>query len=139
MIIVKNFILTLICILLLSCSKKEEPVSEPEKESNEIVEEDSDSALTLEEAFSSNLVEGILGDENEVDLQLYLEQEIYPMVSKSNKITLDRISSSLFLLTYENNGAIKNLLIQKFYNPSTDEFVFDRRDTETNSIKQFLK
>lgn len=134
-----KILIILIFLFLSSCNKKEDSVQESETQKKETTEEDSDSVLTSEETFSSSLVQGILGDEDELELQLYLEEQIYPLVSKSNKITLDRVSSSLYLFTYEENGTMKNFMIQKFYNPIKDEFTFDKFETKTNSVKQFMK
>ena len=94
--------------------------------------------MTKEEIFSSTLVQDIAGDENE-DLEMYLEEVIYPMVSKSNKVTLEKISGSLYLLSYDDNGTMKNLILQEYYSPSKDEMVFDKTETQTNAVKQFVK
>ncbi len=94
--------------------------------------------LTPQEEFSSALVSDIL-DVYDEELQIYLEEEIYPIASKSNKITIDKISSSLYLLQYEENGNSKNLLIQKFYNPIKKDFFFDKREVQNDAIRQFLK
>lgn len=102
-------------------------------------ENDSDTLLTSEELFSSALVQDVLGEDDDVDLQFYIEEQIYPIVSKSNKVTLDRVSSSLYLLSYDEGGTVKNILIQKFYNPEKDEFVFEKSETQTNATKQFVK
>ncbi|HMS33497.1 MAG TPA: hypothetical protein PKC91_05355, partial [Ignavibacteria bacterium] len=92
-----------------------------------------------EESFSSALVEDIMGENEDVDLQYYLEEQIYPLISKSDKVTIDRISSSLYLLSYNENGAMKNFLLQKFYNPVKDEIVFEKSETQINTLKQFVK
>lgn len=92
-----------------------------------------------EEIFSSSLVEGILGSDQDEDLELYLEEQIYPSVSKSKKVTLDRISSSLYLLSFEEGGQKKNIVIQKFYDPEKDEYVFEKNETDSDAMKIFLK
>jgi hypothetical protein len=110
-----------------------------EKTNNtEVTENDADTtALTPEEAFSQAMV-NILNTEDE-DLQNYLEDEIYPIVKNSNKITIDNISSSLFLLQYVENGTQKNILIQKFYDLEKDEYFFEKREVQNDAIKQFVK
>ncbi len=130
---------------IFSCGKdnSQKPVTETQRneKSNEqsSSDEDADTVLTPQEAFSSSLVQDILGDEDDPDLEEYLEEEIYPVVLKSQKVTIDRISSSIFLLTYDEAGARKNFFIQKFYNPRKDEFVFEKTATDVEPMKQFIK
>jgi hypothetical protein len=124
----------LISLAVSSCGKKESM-----NDKKTIGENEGDTNLTPQEVFSGTLVEDIIGDENDDDLRIYLEEQIYPIVNKSAKVTIDRISSSLYLLTYDENGSKKNIIIQKFYNPVTDEMVFEKNDTQTNSFKQFVK
>ena len=138
-----RIVLILIATLFLfSCGKSEDQKQRSETQNNQTQEESSDetdTTMTVEEAFSTALVQVIIGDEEDPDLQDYLEEVIYPVVSKSDKVTIDKISSSLYLLSYNESGTMKNVLIQKFYNPVEDEFVFEKRDTDVNSIKQFVK
>lgn len=132
----------LIAFIIMSCGKEDKPKTESsntnstqnQPNSNDVSGEN----MTKEEIFSSTLVQDIAGDENE-DLEFYLEEVIYPMVSKSNKVTLDKISGSLFLLSYDDNGTMKNLLIQEYYSPAKDEMVYDKIETQTNAVKQFVK
>ncbi len=132
----------LLALTITSCSKEDKPKTESnntnttqnQPNANDLSGEN----MTKEEIFSSTLVQDIAGDENE-ELEIYLEEAIYPMVSKSNKVTLDKISGSLFLLSYDDNGAMKNLLIQEYYSPVKDEMVFDKIETQTNAVKQFVK
>ncbi|MEP7146803.1 MAG: hypothetical protein ABI792_07315 [bacterium] len=131
----------IISMALNSCNKEiplKEKVTTPKTDVQQD-EAETDTTMTIEEAFSSALVQNIIGDDGDDELQLYLEEQIYPMVSKSDKVTLDRVSSSIYLLSYEENGVMKNLLIQKFYNPGKDEFVFEKSETHSNAVKQFVK
>jgi PBP1b-binding outer membrane lipoprotein LpoB len=138
----KLIILLTFALLLNSCGKDDNVKETSEKEKNQTQEEnsdESDSTMTVEEAFSTALVQDIIGNQEDPELQIYLEEQIYPIASKSDKVTIDKISSSLYLLSYNDNGAMKNILIQKFYNPVEDEFIFESRDTDANSLKQFVR
>ena len=138
----KLVLILIATLFLFSCGKSEDQKQRSETQNNQTQEESSDetdTTMTVEEAFSTALVQVIIGDEEDPDLQDYLEEVIYPVVSKSDKVTIDKISSSLYLLSYNESGTMKNVLIQKFYNPVEDEFVFEKRDTDVNSIKQFVK
>jgi PBP1b-binding outer membrane lipoprotein LpoB len=129
----------LLALILSACSKEDKTTQNnntPSSQNNS--NDESNENLTKEEVFSSTLVQDIAGVENEA-LEIYLEEVIYPIVSKSNKVTLDKISGSLYLLSYDDNGTIKNLMIQEYYSPAKDEMVFDKTETQTNAIKQFVK
>ena len=127
-----------------SCGKKDIKETDPSKptqtEINPTKESESDVADTLskEEFFSSTLVQDIAGDEND-DLEAYLEDEIYPIVAKSKKVTLEKMSGSLYLLSYDDNGTMKNLLIQEFFNPLEEEVFFEKKEISSDAIKQFVK
>lgn len=142
MMISKLVIVLIICSVFISCDKEtktDQSSSKSDKGTNEITESETDSVMTPEEIFSSSLVQDIIGDDEDIELQIYLEEQIYPIVSKSNKITIDKVSSSLYLLSYEESGVMKSFILQKFYNPVKDEFVFDKTETQINSFKQFVK
>ncbi|MBK6538569.1 MAG: hypothetical protein IPG09_12605 [Ignavibacteria bacterium] len=142
MMISKLVIVLIICSVFISCDKEtktDQSSSKSDKGTNEITESETDSVMTPEEIFSSSLVQDIIGNDEDIELQIYLEEQIYPLVSKSNKTTIDKISSSLYLLSYEESGVVKNFILQKFYNPVKDEFVFDKTETQINSFKQFVK
>jgi len=132
-------LLGLILAGLVSCSKDEIKKKIEKKIETEATDEEADSSvMSPQEIFSDALTNNILegGDE---DLQVYLEETIYPLAAKSNKVTIDKISSSLYLLQYEEGGSNKNILIQKFYNPVKDEIFFEKRDVQNDAIKQFIK
>lgn len=138
--IIKYILIGIIFISFISCGKND-VVKNIEKKVEKEYAEDNDgdtSALTPQEELSNALVNNIL-DIYDEDLQIYIEDEIYPIVSKSNKITIDKVSSSLFLLQYEESGNIKNILIQKFYSPVKGDFFFEKREIQNDAVKQFLK
>jgi len=123
---------------IFSCGKEEVKKIEKKLITENSEDEEDTTVMTPAEIFSDALTTNILNDYDE-SLQIYLEETIYPVASKSNKVTIDRISSSLYLLQYEEGGNLKNVLIQKFYNPVKDEFFFEKRDVQSDAVKQFLK
>ncbi|MBL8006933.1 MAG: hypothetical protein JNJ56_05335 [Ignavibacteria bacterium] len=136
----RNIIFLLIVMSFLSCGKENEKKNKTEIQNNVSSEEDEDDTpMSPEEVFSSTLTQGMAGDDEIQDLQLYLEEQIYPSVSKSEKVTLDRISVSLYLLSYNESGVQKNFTLQKFYNPAKDEVFFERKEIQSDAVKQFLK
>jgi hypothetical protein len=134
----KYFIFLFLIFVFISCSKDEVKRKIEKQVETEAVEEDDTTTFTPQEEFSNALVNNILDTDDE-DLQIYLEEDIYPIVSKSNKTTIDKISSSLFHLQYEENGNMKNILIQKFYSPTKNEFFFEKREVQGDAIKQYSK
>jgi len=139
--IVAIFFILIISFTFYSCKNETstKPKVEVKNTESNSDEEDGDSTLTPEEVFSSALIQDIIGEDENVDLQIYLEEQIYTTASKSAKITLDRVSGSLYLLSYDENGVMNNYILQKFYNPVKDEFIFEKTEVQTNAVKQFLK
>ncbi|MCX7833277.1 MAG: hypothetical protein N2490_03620 [Ignavibacteria bacterium] len=136
MITFKNFFFDSISFLififlLLGCDKKNN--SSPEFYNNEV----DTSSITPAESFALTMVDNFIGEEDE-DLSDYLENEIYPLVSKSEKVIIDKISTSLYILTYIENGNEKNFLIEKFYNPIKDEVSFSKKEINQSARKLFL-
>ncbi len=95
--------------------------------------------LTPAEIFAASLVQDILNEENEPELEDYISGTIFPKISGSPKVTIDKISSSLFIIKYFENGAEKNLLLQKYYNPKDDAIFFESSETTFDNTKLFLK
>jgi len=127
-------IVILFSVFLISCGEKTNNLDS----SNTVNETEDTTSLSPQEAFSFVLVNQILNSDDE-DLELFLESEIYPLVSKSEKVTIDEISSSMYILTYFEGDTEKNLLIQKFFNPVKDEVIFIKSETSLTPKKQFLK
>lgn len=138
----KFILIFIFSILLISCNKNTENKQNAQNQNNAQEESgnenETDSVMTDAEEFSSSLVQDILGEED-VNLQIYLEEEIFPVVSKSKKVTLDRISSSIYLLGFDDNGTSRNFMIQKLYNPETGDFIFEKTEIPTSAQKQFVK
>lgn len=132
----KNFFaiyifISIFFLLFIGCDKKENTTVE-------VSDNELDTAsVTPAESFAITMVDDFLGEEDE-DLSYFLENEIYPLVSKSEKVTIDKISSSLYILSYIEGGTEKNLLIEKFYNPIKDEVSFSKKEINQGARKIFL-
>lgn len=121
----------LVLILLFGCDKNDKNFLDVNTNDNDTT------SVSPAESFALNLVDDILNEEDDY-LAEYLENEIYPIVSKSEKVTIDKISSTLYILSYLDGNKEKNLLIEKFYNPTKDEISFTRKEVDLNSYKIFL-
>ena len=136
-----RLILVLFTAFLLSACGNNEP-SHNDTSNGENVDEQEDgdtTALSDAELFSMVLVNDILQGTEENDLQVYLEEEIYPMVDKASKVTLDRLSASIYILTYELDGGKKSLIIQKFYDPVNEQMVFEKNETAYGLKSQYVR
>lgn len=137
--------LALVCLLILmlgvissqGCGKGEEKNTNESTSKTEA--QDQDSSFTPEEIFSATLVQGIVGEEDDPDLEAFLEEDLYGELKNSKAVTMDRISSSMYVIEYENLGQMKSYLIRKYYNPQKDEYYFEKTASDLDVKKHFLK
>jgi hypothetical protein len=134
-----QFFLIFVGFLFLSCNKDQNNKEKVIVNETDIEEPEDTVQLTPAESFSSALTEVFLDESHDEDLLIYLEEEIFPLVSKSDKVTFDKISASLYLLSYDENNELKNILIRKIYDPQKDEIVFQKENIEFDAKKFFLK
>lgn len=124
----------------MSCGNKNNDSGDSSKDSIYDQNESSeDTTLTPDVIFSNAMIQDILSEEEDVDLQVYLEEDIYPMLSVAGKVTLDKVSSSLYLLSYREGGTVKNFLIKKYFDPQNNEIKFEKTETQLSPENQFLK
>lgn len=133
------FAFLLISVFVSGCGKEKEIKDKNEKVIQQEMEENDTVSLTPAESFGSALAQSILNDETEVELESFLSEVVYPKVSNSSKVTIDKISSSLYLLKYYDGASEKYMLIQKYYNPQKDSIMFDMTETSLTTDKKFLK
>jgi len=132
------FVLVIVSTVLFAVSCKQElEKKSPEFDNTQDLETDT-ASLTPQEAFSYSMMQEILGY-SDPELETYLEEQIFPLVKNADKITFERISSSVFILTYFSEGIEKNLIIRKFYSPKTDEIFFEKSEINFDYKKQFFK
>lgn len=129
----------LISMIFLGCGKDKEIKEKNEKVMQQDMEENDTVSLTPAESFGAVLTQSILNDETEVELESFLSETVYSKVSASSNVTIDKISSSLYILKYYEGTAEKYILIQKYYNPKEDSITFEMTETTLTTAKQFLK
>lgn len=129
----------LLFLFLIGCGKEKEMKESNKQAIQQEMEENDSVALTPAESFGAVLTQSILNDETEVELESFLSEVVYPKMSNSSKVTIDKISSSLYLLKYFEGTAEKYMMIQKYYNPQKDSIIFDITETNLTTAKQFLK
>ncbi len=139
----KYFLLTLIISLMLAagCGKdksRDNTQTSGTKEQEQVNDIDT-AEMTPAEIFAEALVQNVINDENEPELEDFIAESLYTKLSASPKVTMDRVSSSLFIIKFFENGAEKNLLLQKYYNPKEDEIFFETSETQFSNTKLFLK
>jgi len=132
-----KIIFLFLAIVLYSCGDKgENSSSDYSTNQSETAE---DTTMTPDEVFSTSLIQDIIGVEEDIDLQVYLEEEIYPMLPTAGKVTIDKISSSLYLFSYQESGASKNFILKKYFDPQNNEIKFEKTETQLTPEDQFLK
>ncbi len=129
----------ILSVIVMGCGKEKEIKEKNEKVLQQEMEESDTASLTPAESFGAVLTQSILNDESEVELESFLSETVYPKISSASKVTIDKISSSLYLLKYYEGTSEKYLLIQKYYNPKEDSITFDITETGLTTSKQFLK
>ena len=134
------YILLISIVMFSACSEKDKTAEN---------EDDQDTTqLTKGVLFSAVMLNDFLQLEDDEDLGLFLENEIYPLVAGSPRVSMDRLSGSEYLVTYDSAGQNKNLIIQRFYNPKGEHTFFVKtvptegdteKDTETDQDKESSK
>lgn len=138
----KFWIMLILCsTLIISSCGNNDPVNEDGTDTENVDEHEDGDTTSLSEAelFSMVLVNDVLQGTEENDLQLYLEEEIFPIVGEAGKVTLDRLSASVYIMTYEKDGVKKSLLLQKFYDPVNEQIVFERTETSYGLKSQYVR
>lgn len=137
-IVTKLVMLIVFSIFQLSgCNSKDESNKVDNTTKGESHEQDT--ALAPEEILSATLVQGIAGEEDDPDLEAFIEEDMYGELKNSKAVTIDRVSSSMYVVEFENLGQMKSYLIRKFYNPQKDEYFFEKTTFDSDIKKQFLK
>lgn len=124
---------SLIFAVSVSCKKSPEKINNQDINSNP---EDT-VALTPAQNFAITLVEDFI-NADDPDLEIFLEKVIYPIVEKADRVTLDRISDTIYLLTYFSEGKEKNILIEKYFSPSKEETFFEYKEIQYPRLNSFL-
>jgi hypothetical protein len=133
------FIIFFLGILAYSCGKNDNLKDKTDVKDRENIELNDTAQMTPAESFSNAMCESILEGKYDEDLQIFLEEEIYPVVSKSDDVTIDRLSASIYLLSYKDGNEIKNILFQKHYNPQSDEIYFTKEGVTFDAKKYYIE
>lgn len=124
----KYIIILLFCAFaLVSCSKDKESPNTNTSNIESSGDELDTAELEKDEMFGAVLTNDFLHEEDE-DFEVYLTTQIYPLMVTSKKVAIDKLSASTFVLTYDEAGNAKKMLIKKYYNPLTEEVFFERSE-----------
>ncbi len=121
---IKKFLVFAFFPLLLfsSCNKNDKDIA------NKDLSSDEDTlSLTPSEAFAFSLTQDILLDDRETDLETYLEKVIFPAVKDFNKVTINKISDSEYLVICKNEKNEMRIQITKYYNLQNGEIFFEQK------------
>ncbi len=125
------FFILLFSLALLSCSKDSDKVTDKKEQKVQEDEEfnPADTNLTVEEKFSSSILNDFVSSSEDDDLAAYLEDELFKYNDKFRGASLTQLTESLWLVTLENQGTTKNFLLQKFVDFKSNDYYFNLKET----------
>jgi hypothetical protein len=114
------YFLLVTALMFAACSERDKPEDEAANDNNDTTQ------LTKGVLFSAVMLNDYLQLEDDEDLGVYLETEIYPLVANSRKVSMERIAPAVYGLTYDSAGQTKSLIIERFYNPKEERVFFEK-------------
>lgn len=128
----RYILISITFILFFSCSKEEKQTTKQEKAPKNQVEEiddnPSDTEITPEEKFTTSIMLDFLDSDDE-SLGEYIESEIYKMGANYTGASVVELNPSTWLVMMENNGEVKNYMLQKFVDFKTNDYYFRLKET----------
>lgn len=118
------FVILFVSFLISACGKDNSTNNDNQSQQDTI-------ELEKDEMFGFTLVTEILETEDE-NLEAYLTTQIYPLAANSKKVTMERISGTVYYLNIINEKDTSQIWIKKFYNPQNEEVVFEKYDKPVN-------
>lgn len=85
------------------------------------------SSLSKEELFASVMVGDFLKEDDD-DLQEYFQVEIYPIVSNAERIFIEKISTSEYMVTFSEANSDKRIIIHKYFDLLNDQVFFEKSE-----------
>ncbi|KAA0211764.1 MAG: hypothetical protein OZ913_04175 [Ignavibacteriaceae bacterium] len=97
---------------------------------------DTSANLSKEELFADVMVNDFL-KEDDVELQEYLQTEIFPLTVNSERIYIEQLSTNEYLITMLEGDTKKNIIITKYFDSLNDQIFFERSEViqETDAIE----
>lgn len=129
----KLFFLFVLFVFAISAACKKSP----EKINNGDLNSEDTTALMPAQNFAITLVEDFI-NEDDPELEAFLEKVIYPIIAKADKVTIDKLSDTVYLITYFLEGVEKNVLIEKYFSPSKEEIFFEYKEIKYSRLTSFL-
>lgn len=118
------FVILFVSFLISACGKDNSTNNDNQSQQDTI-------ELEKDEMFGFTLVTEILETEDE-NLEAYLTTQIYPLAANSKKVTMERLSGTVYYLNIINEKDTSKIWIKKFYNPQNEEVVFEKYDKPVN-------
>lgn len=135
----KHYLFFILLIIVFSCSNednKQKPIDEKQSNKDE-TEITQDTNLTPEEKFTVSILTDFLNDSDDEDLASFLETEIYKMRTNYNGAAIAEITPSTWIVALEKDGSVKNYILQKYVDFTTNEYYFTMKETNLN-ITDFI-
>ena len=132
--LILSIIFTFFLFLFISCSKKEEPQgvknnNKKESVSQENSQDNSDTAMTPEEKFSSSITLDFLDTPEDEDLTDYLENQLFKYSQSYRGASIMQLTNTIWFVTLENKNLTKNFLLQKFVDFNSNDYYFVLKET----------
>ncbi len=124
----KYYLVLIILIFFASCSGDDK--TSQQKSDQDESDNPADTLLTPEEKFSAEILNDFLNESDDDDLADFLETAVYNISLGYSGISVVEISPALWFLSFEKDGVIKNYLLQKFMDISSNDYYFRMNETE---------
>ena len=131
-----SLFLILFFISFVSCSKEEKPQGVKSNKQQQVKQDDtdeSDTAMTPEEKFSSSITLDFLDAPEDEDLTDYLENQLFKYSQNFRGASIMELSNTIWFVTLENNSVTKNFLLQKFVDFNSNDYYFVLKETNLTS------
>jgi len=137
----KYFLIILLVLGLVSCSKDDKPTGEVQDQTTQNEEGDTgiDPNLSPEEKFSSAILLDFLGDPEDEDLADFLESQVFSMGANYNGAAVVEITPSTWIVALEKDGAVKNHILQRYVDLKSNEYYFTFKETTLSIPEAILK
>lgn len=131
--IIFYFSFLFILLFFISCSKEDKQQnSKTNKQETKQGENENpaDTLMSPEEKFSSSIIYDFLDENEDEDLQAYLEDELFNKYSKDFRgASVMQLTNTIWFVSLENNNLPKNFLLQKFVDFNSNDYYFILKET----------